>query len=110
MLELPGFYRVGSVLLDTDQLKVSLTHECRTWKRAFGAAMNRRASADMNDILSFMDALTKHLQRPIADLDDVRVAMAALREVSQQLIGCLLFLYLLLLLIYIFYCFSQSNN
>ncbi|XP_042073139.1 LOW QUALITY PROTEIN: dynein axonemal heavy chain 5, partial [Haplochromis burtoni] len=81
--ELPAIYTAGSILLDTDQLKRSLTHECRSWKRAFGAALNRRASADMNDILSFVDALTKRLQRPISDLDDVRAAMAALREVRE---------------------------
>ncbi|XP_030612273.1 dynein heavy chain 5, axonemal [Archocentrus centrarchus] len=81
--ELPVFYTVGLILFDTEQLKLSLTHECRSWKRAFGAAMNRRASADMNDILSFVDAVTKRLQRPISDLDDVRAAMAALREVRE---------------------------
>ncbi|XP_013770736.1 LOW QUALITY PROTEIN: dynein heavy chain 5, axonemal-like [Pundamilia nyererei] len=81
--ELPAFYTAGSILLDTDQLKRSLTHECRSWKLAFGAALNRRASADMNDILSFVDALTKRLQHPISDLDDVRAAMAALREVRE---------------------------
>lgn len=86
--ELPAFCTVGSVVFDTDQLKLSLTQECRLWKRAFGDALNRRASADMNDIFSFVDGLTKRLQRPITDLEDVREAMAALREVSQRLIGC----------------------
>lgn len=104
--ELPAFYTAGSILLDTDQLKRSLTHECRSWKLAFGAALNHRASADMNNILSFVDALTKRLQRPISDLDDVRAAMAALREVSQHLIGCVLRLHLL----FFFQFFFQPNN
>lgn len=86
--ELPVFRLVGSVLFDTERLKLALTQECRVWKRAFGAALNRRASADMDDILSFLDGLTKRLQRPITDLEDVRGAMAALREVSRRLIGC----------------------
>ncbi|GLD61462.1 dynein heavy chain 5, axonemal-like protein, partial [Lates japonicus] len=81
--ELPLSCSVGSVLFDTDELKLALTQECRLWKRAFGAALNRRASADMDDILSFMDGLTKRLQRPITDLEDVRGAMAALREVRE---------------------------
>ncbi|XP_056221074.1 dynein axonemal heavy chain 8 [Seriola aureovittata] len=81
--ELPAFCTVGSVLFDTEQLKLALTQECRLWKRAFGAALHRRASADMDDIFSFVDGLTKRLQRPITDLEDVRGAMAALREVRE---------------------------
>ncbi|KAM4605979.1 LOW QUALITY PROTEIN: dynein axonemal heavy chain 5 [Polymixia lowei] len=81
--ELPGSCVVGSVVFDTEQLKLSLTQECRVWKRAFGAALNRRASADMDDVFSFVEGLTKRLQRPITDLEDVRGAMAALREVRE---------------------------
>ncbi|XP_076617159.1 dynein axonemal heavy chain 5 isoform X1 [Chaetodon auriga] len=81
--ELPAFYPVGSVLFGTEQLKLALAQECRLWKRAFGAALNRRASASMDDIFSFVEGLTKRLQRPITDLEDVRGAMAALREVRE---------------------------
>ncbi|XP_060921113.1 dynein axonemal heavy chain 5 [Labrus mixtus] len=81
--ELPAFFTVGSVLFDTEQLRLSLTQECRLWKRAFGTALNRRASTNMDDVFSFVDALTKRLQRPITDLEDVRGAMAALREVRE---------------------------
>ncbi|XP_041823849.1 dynein heavy chain 5, axonemal [Melanotaenia boesemani] len=81
--ELPAFYQVGSIRSDTEQLKLALTQECRLWKRTFGAALNKRASTNMNDILSFMDGLTKRLQRPITDLEDVQEVMAALREVRE---------------------------
>ncbi|XP_036378537.1 dynein heavy chain 5, axonemal, partial [Megalops cyprinoides] len=81
--DLPASCTVGSVQFDTDLLKLSLTQECRAWKQAFGAALNRRASADMVEIYSFVDGLSKRLQRPIVDLEDVRGAMAALREVRE---------------------------
>ncbi|XP_072235159.1 dynein axonemal heavy chain 5-like [Leuresthes tenuis] len=81
--ELPALRLVGPILFDSEQLKLSLAQECRLWKRAFGAALNRQASAGMSDMLSFMDGLTKRLQRPITDLEDVRGAMAALREVRE---------------------------
>nr|XP_043900355.1 dynein axonemal heavy chain 8 isoform X2 [Solea senegalensis] len=81
--ELPASYTVGPLLFDTDELKVALTHECRLWKRAYGAALHRRASADMDAVFLFMDGLTKRLQRPITDLEDVRGTMAALREVRE---------------------------
>uniref|UniRef100_A0A671WTD6 Dynein, axonemal, heavy chain 5 n=1 Tax=Sparus aurata TaxID=8175 RepID=A0A671WTD6_SPAAU len=82
--ELPAFCSVGSIVFETEQLKLALTQECRLWKRAFGAALNRCASADMDDIFSFVDGLTKRLQRPITDLEDVRGAMAALKEVREE--------------------------
>ncbi|XP_071340329.1 dynein axonemal heavy chain 5 isoform X1 [Trachinotus anak] len=81
--ELPAFCTVGSILFDTVGLKLALTQECRLWKRAFGAALHCRASADMDGIFSFVDGLMKRLQRPITDLEDVRGAMAALREVRE---------------------------
>uniref|UniRef100_A0A673Z5Z6 Dynein heavy chain 5, axonemal-like n=1 Tax=Salmo trutta TaxID=8032 RepID=A0A673Z5Z6_SALTR len=81
--DLPASCTVGSVLFHTDHLKLSLTQECRAWKRAFGAALNSQASADMADIYSFVECLTKRLQRPVEDLEDVRGAMASLREVRE---------------------------
>ncbi|XP_069368231.1 dynein axonemal heavy chain 5 isoform X1 [Paralichthys olivaceus] len=81
--ELPLFRTVGSLVFDTGELKLALTQECRLWKRAFGAALNRRASADMDSIFTFVDGMTKSLQRPITDLEDVRGAMATLREVRE---------------------------
>ncbi|CAL8402248.1 dynein heavy chain 5, axonemal [Gadus morhua] len=81
--ELPASFTVGSVLLDTEQLKLSLTQECRVWKRAFGAALNRRASESMGEVFSFIESLNKRLQRPIGDLEDVREAMSALKEVRE---------------------------
>ncbi|XP_051538163.1 dynein axonemal heavy chain 5 [Myxocyprinus asiaticus] len=79
--ELPATCAVGSILYETDSLKLSLTQECHTWKREFGAALNKQASAGMADISSFVEGVSRQLQRPISDLDDVRGAMAALHEV-----------------------------
>ncbi|XP_034721726.1 dynein heavy chain 5, axonemal-like, partial [Etheostoma cragini] len=80
ILDLPGSCSVGPVLFGAEQLKLALTHECRLWKRAFGAALNRRAAVAMDTTFSLLDGLTKRLQRPITDLEDVRGAMAALSE------------------------------
>ncbi|XP_053268003.1 dynein axonemal heavy chain 5 [Pleuronectes platessa] len=81
--ELPLSRTIGSIVFHTDELKLALTQECRLWKQAFGAALNRRASADMDAIFTFVDGMTKSLQRPITDLEDVRGAMSALREVRE---------------------------
>ncbi|XP_056594071.1 dynein axonemal heavy chain 5 [Triplophysa dalaica] len=82
--ELPNTCSMGPILYDTSSLKLSLTQECRTWKRAFGSALNQQASADMTEMSSFVEGVSRLLQRPISDLDGVRGAMAALREVRDQ--------------------------
>ncbi|MGH0159990.1 UNVERIFIED_CONTAM: hypothetical protein FKN15_038542 [Acipenser sinensis] len=78
--ELPSVCTMGSVQCDIEPLKLALTQECRNWKRAFGTALNKKSSTDMDEIISFIDGLSKRLNRPIVDLDDVRGAMAALKE------------------------------
>uniref|UniRef100_A0A3B4C567 AAA+ ATPase domain-containing protein n=1 Tax=Pygocentrus nattereri TaxID=42514 RepID=A0A3B4C567_PYGNA len=81
--ELPSLCTFGPILYDIHSLKLSLTQECRAWKRTYGAALNQRASTDMGEISSFVEAVSRQLQRPISDLDDVRVAMAALKELRE---------------------------
>ncbi|XP_072364820.1 dynein axonemal heavy chain 5 [Scyliorhinus torazame] len=78
--ELPSCYEVGSVQFDTQHLKLALVQECRSWKRAFGTALNRKTAMEMDEIYSFIENLNKQLNRPVNDLDDVRGAMAALKE------------------------------
>ncbi|GCB62030.1 hypothetical protein scyTo_0004192 [Scyliorhinus torazame] len=78
--ELPSCYEVGSVQFDTQYLKLALVQECRSWKRAFGTALNRKTAMEMDEIYSFIENLNKQLNRPVNDLDDVRGAMAALKE------------------------------
>lgn len=79
--EIPASRRIGSVICLTDTLKASLVAEARAWKVAFGRALNGKASADMEEIFTFIEDMQKRLARPIKDLDDVRAAMAALEEI-----------------------------
>ncbi|OCT76244.1 hypothetical protein XELAEV_180314426mg, partial [Xenopus laevis] len=79
--ELPAHCIVGSVDFTTDNLKMALVQECRHWKRVFGSALNKKAAMDMDEIYLFIDNLSKRLSRPVIDLDDVRGAMDALKEI-----------------------------
>ena len=38
----------------------------------------------MEEIFSFIDDLNKRLSRPIKDLDDIRLAMYALKEIREN--------------------------
>ena len=82
--ELPPSYSVGSIIYSTEPLKRALVTETKAWKQAFGKALANKASADMEEILTFFDNMCKRLSRPIKDLDDVRNTMAALREVRES--------------------------
>ncbi|XP_068092796.1 dynein axonemal heavy chain 5-like isoform X3 [Hyperolius riggenbachi] len=81
--EIPAHCIVGSVDFSTDCLKMALVQECRRWKRAIGSALNKKAAMDMDEIYSFIDNLSKRLNRPVNDLDDVRGAMDALKEIRE---------------------------
>jgi len=49
-----------------------------------------QASGDMEEIFEFIDNLNKRLARGIKDLDDVRSSMAALNEIREAEIRCVL--------------------
>lgn len=46
--------------------------------------MNERYCTMMDQILEQIDDINKRLCRPVKDLDDVRVAMAALKEIREH--------------------------
>ncbi|KAF5902717.1 dynein heavy chain 5, axonemal-like, partial [Clarias magur] len=81
--DLPTFCTLGFILYDIQSLKLSLTQECQAWKRTYGVALNQLGSTDMIELSSFVDGMTKQLQRPISDLEDVREAMDALKKVCE---------------------------
>lgn len=68
----------------TESLKIALIQECHSRQRMFGLALNERSAADMDEIYSFIDNLSKKLSRPVHDLDDVRGAMEALKEIREN--------------------------
>ena len=46
--------------------------------------MNELYKQSMDELLEQVDDLSKRLSRPIKDLDDIRVAMAALKELRED--------------------------
>uniref|UniRef100_A0A8C3H648 Dynein axonemal heavy chain 5 n=1 Tax=Chrysemys picta bellii TaxID=8478 RepID=A0A8C3H648_CHRPI len=81
--ELPSHCILESVDFATESLKMALIQECHLRQRSFGLALNKKAAMDMDAIYTFIDNLSKRLNRPINDLDDVRGAMEALKEIRE---------------------------
>ncbi|XP_064515055.1 dynein axonemal heavy chain 5-like isoform X4 [Pseudopipra pipra] len=82
--ELPDHCALQSVDIATESLKIALIQECRSRQRTFGLTLTKKSATDMDEIYSFIENLSKRLSRPIHDLDDVRGAMEALKEIREN--------------------------
>ncbi len=76
----PEYIAVGAIALVTETLKEGIVSEINLWKVYFGKACNQRYRVEIEEIFHFIDNCYKKLQRNISDLDDIREAMAALKE------------------------------
>lgn len=68
-------------------LKLALTAETKSWMADYGALCNRKYQSEMEQIFAFVDEAGKKLNRQIKDLDDIRIAMAALKEIRDHQIS-----------------------
>nr|XP_044988409.1 dynein axonemal heavy chain 5 [Jaculus jaculus] len=78
---------VGSIALYTADLKFSLTAETKAWMVVIGRHCNKKFKSEMENIFMLVEEFHKKLNRPIKDLDDIRIAMAALQEIRKQQIS-----------------------
>uniref|UniRef100_A0A4W3HHM2 Dynein, axonemal, heavy chain 5 n=1 Tax=Callorhinchus milii TaxID=7868 RepID=A0A4W3HHM2_CALMI len=78
---------VGALALYTADLKMALTSETKAWITYLGRHCNKKYCNEMENIFTFVEETSKKLNRPIKDLDDIRIAMAALKEIKEQQIA-----------------------
>lgn len=75
---------VGTLCLYTDNIKLALCTEAKSWRVAFGRAMNTKYQTLMEEVSNSLEEWTKKLARPLNDLDDIRGVMAALKEIREN--------------------------
>lgn len=63
---------------------MAIIAEAKSWKVLFGRRMNAKFNTTMEEILVQIEDISKRLSRPVKDLDDVRTAMAALKEIREE--------------------------
>ncbi|XP_074644897.1 dynein axonemal heavy chain 5-like [Tubulanus polymorphus] len=80
----PEWYDVGAIALYTENLKFGLTTETKAWRIHYGKACNTKYRTEMENVFDFIEDHSKRLGRPIKDLDDIRFAMAALKEIREE--------------------------
>ena len=71
----------------TDDLKFTLTAETKAWMVVIGRHCNKKYRREMENIFTLVEEFNKKLNRQIKDLDDIRIAMAALKEIREQQIS-----------------------
>ncbi|XP_010139316.1 PREDICTED: dynein heavy chain 5, axonemal-like, partial [Buceros rhinoceros silvestris] len=79
----PEYICVGAVALYTADLKIALRAETKAWMTLLGYHCNKKYRMEMEAILSFIEETGKKLNRSIKDLDDIRIAMSALKEIRE---------------------------
>jgi dynein heavy chain, axonemal len=80
----PEYESIGAIALVTEMLKLGLTSEIHLWKTCYGEACNKKYKKEINEISVFIEESFKKLQREIKDLDDIRLAMAALKDLRDN--------------------------
>lgn len=71
----------------TADLKFTLTAETKAWMVVIGRHCNKKYRSEMENVFTLIEEFNKKLNRPIKDLDDIRIAMTALREIREQQIS-----------------------
>ncbi|CAH1796663.1 unnamed protein product [Owenia fusiformis] len=82
--EIPPSMVVGAIELFTEPLKMSLSVETKAWEMLYGKHLNLNYKAMMDEIAEYTEETMHRLNRPIKDLEDVRLAMAALEDIRKQ--------------------------
>ncbi|XP_027744233.1 dynein heavy chain 5, axonemal isoform X7 [Empidonax traillii] len=79
----PEYICVGAIAMYTADLKLALRSETKAWMILLGYHCNKKYRTEMEAILTFIEETGKKLNRNITDLDDIRIAMSALREIRE---------------------------
>ncbi|EPQ10653.1 Dynein heavy chain 5, axonemal [Myotis brandtii] len=80
----PEYISVGTIALYTADLKFTLTSETKAWMVVIGRHCNKKYRSEMENVFALVEEFSKKLNRPIKDLDDIRIAMVALKEIREQ--------------------------
>ncbi|XP_046400520.1 dynein axonemal heavy chain 8 [Ischnura elegans] len=81
---LPSSHTVGPLIIQTGEFKSALVQEVIAWKLLLGKYLSEYNHEVLNELHEFISEHTATLQKPIKDLEDVRVAMACLDEIREN--------------------------
>ena len=68
-------FKFGTILVSTLEFKETLRYEIKQWKNMITKAIHIRYKKEMDSIIATQQDLDKKLDRPILNLDDIRIIM-----------------------------------
>ncbi|CAB4063578.1 DNAH [Lepeophtheirus salmonis] len=77
-------YQFGSILIDCACLKETIDMEIKQWISVYGKAMRNKYRREMDFIVAQVMDLDRKLDRPINDLDDIRIIMETQKKIRDQ--------------------------
>lgn len=72
------------VVLSTEKLKLGLVCEIKAYTHKLGQAMKKKYKREMDYVYAVINEMDRKLDRPIRDLDDVRMIMDTLGKIREQ--------------------------
>ncbi|KAG7159115.1 Dynein heavy chain 5, axonemal-like 1 [Homarus americanus] len=73
-------YRVGALAVNTDILKKALKIEAGLWVTKYGEGLKTTYMKEMERLFAQLTELSRRLERPLKDLDDIKGAIDILRK------------------------------
>ena len=77
-------YQYGSILIDCKHLKETIDMEISQWISVYGKAMQVKYKREMDFIVAQVADFDRKLDRPINDLDDIRIIMETQKKIRDQ--------------------------
>ena len=78
------FFGQSCVALSTEKLKFGLNIEVKAFKHKIGQAMKKKYKREMDYVYAVINEMDRKLDRPVRDLDDVRMVMDTLGKIRDQ--------------------------
>ncbi|XP_073975032.1 dynein axonemal heavy chain 1 [Rhodnius prolixus] len=83
-LEADRITLADTIAIYTGQLKLGLTMEIKTSTHKIGQIVRKKYHREMDYVYAVMSEMERKLDRPIRDLDDVRMIMETLKKIREQ--------------------------
>jgi dynein heavy chain len=80
----PPLHVIGSLTLNTNNLKLQLKHEASMWKVQYSDNLHKQAREKMASLVEYMKSMMTKVHREVVDLDSLRFVMKVLKEIRER--------------------------
>ena len=76
-------FQYGRMLVTTEKFRNSVKNEIQQWVNLIGRAMHTKYKSEMDLLIAQINDLDKKLERPMNDLDDIRIIMETQKKIRE---------------------------